>query len=157
MDGHCLGTGNHFVPLPTVIFYKNYRSFQFGQCRTSTYLGLVWDTEIAFDENNIGMVIGTIGQNVQLITNALGLGSVVNVDTYFYGYDTYSLSKIGLPSHEIPMLIIPMGYPKNDIIFKKRQDHRGSKRGNTGSPAVNMLLLPISKETGSKPTLPLWR
>ena len=69
-------------------------------------LGMVWNNTLSSDEHVSCAVMGEIGQNIQFMAYALGLGSVINADL-----PGWSLSEIGLPSNEEPRIIVPLGHP----------------------------------------------
>jgi nitroreductase len=100
----------------SLLFYKKISSFMFGQYRAPVYIGIVWDTDKSKSENEVGAEIGEIGQNIAFTANALDLGSVINVDILPWSY----LSRIKLPSNEIPRILIPLGHPKYPYDFRYR-------------------------------------
>jgi len=96
----------------SLVFYKNgdYRSV----CPYSSpvVLGLVWNNSLDPDGNVSTLEVGAVGQNIQLMANALDLGCVTCGD--FPPFQT--LQRIGLPKHETGRIIIPLGhllYPYN--------------------------------------------
>lgn len=90
----------------SLVLYKEGDYRYIGQYAAPVLLGLTWDSSINSDVDLSSAEIGEIGQNIQLVTNALGLGSVINGDFP----PTYTLARIGLPSNEIGKIIIPMGH-----------------------------------------------
>ena len=96
----------------TLLFYKKgdyTNSFQYS---APIQLGIVWDTNVSSDDNLTGAEIGMIGQNVYLMANALDLGTLATIG--------FPLSIIGLPSNEIPKIIMPLGHPKYTYDFRER-------------------------------------
>jgi len=83
-----------------------------GQYDTaSVKLGIVWDRQRCSSENVAGANIGQMGQNVYYVANALGLGTVTTAS------EVAQLRLVGLPSHEKPMVIMPLGYPAEAYRF----------------------------------------
>ena len=78
-----------------------------AQYEAPIQLGIVWDTSQSPFENYTGAEIGQIGQNIQFMALALGLGSVVT------GERPSPLDKIGLPAHEVGKIVMPLGHPQN--------------------------------------------
>lgn len=97
----------------TLLLFKTGDYRHIAQYVAPIVLGLTWDKNISSDENLTGAEIGEIGQNIQLITNALNLGSVINVGTNFG-------EVIGLSSNEVAKILIPLGRPKVPYDFKDR-------------------------------------
>lgn len=87
-------------------FYKQGDYRYIGQYDAPVLIGIVWDTTLLSDGNIATAQIGMIGQNIQLMCNALDLGSVICGDFP----PTYTLDRIGLPEHHIPRIIIPLGH-----------------------------------------------
>jgi len=89
----------------SLIFYKegDYRR-RVAQYEAPVQLGIIWNMNKSNNENYVAAEIGQIGQNIYFMANALGLGSVTTVG--------FTLSAIGLPSNEVPKIIMPIGYPK---------------------------------------------
>ena len=100
----------------SLLFLKKISSMNFAQYKAPAYIGLVWNKHKSDNENYIGGEIGEIGQNIAFTANALNLGSVVNADILPWSH----LAKIGLPDHEIPKILIPLGYPLFAYDFKYR-------------------------------------
>lgn len=90
----------------TLCFYKEGDYRYIGQYDAPLLIGIVWDTSLLSDGNLAAAQIGMIGQNIQLMSNALHLGSVICGDFP----PIYTLDHIGLPSNEIPRIIIPLGH-----------------------------------------------
>ena len=83
-----------------------------GQYDTAAFkLGFVWDKSVCKDQNIAASEIGMIGQNVYLMANALGLGTVTTA------LQTSQLYLLYLPLSEKPMIIMPIGYPLNPYNF----------------------------------------
>ena len=83
-----------------------------GQYDTAeTKLGMIWDKSLSKNESTVAGERGMIGQNVYLMANALGLGTVTTAQK------TYELYLLGLPLHEQPLVIIPLGYPMDEYDF----------------------------------------
>lgn len=90
----------------TLRFYKEGDYRYVGQYDAPLLIGIVWDTDILADGNLASAHIGMIGQNIQLMSNALDLGTVICGDFP----PTFTLNHIGLPPNEIPRIIIPLGH-----------------------------------------------
>jgi len=95
---------NHSLTL-----YKegDFRDIVGWQYSAPIQLGLCWDT----DKTNInyaGVELGEIGQNIQLMANALDLGTVVTAQ----GPDS-AIEPLGLPDNEEGMIVMPLGHPKH--------------------------------------------
>ncbi len=76
-------------------------------------IGLCWDTSKA-DAKQGGTELGQIGQNIQFMANALGLGTVVT------GQIPPAIKPLGLPSNHEGLIIMPLGHPKNPYNFKEK-------------------------------------
>jgi len=76
-------------------------------------IGLCWDTSKA-ETNQGGTELGQIGQNIQFMANALGLGTVVT------GQIPPAIKPLGLPSNQEGLIIMPLGHPKNPYDFKEK-------------------------------------
>jgi nitroreductase len=74
-------------------------------------LGIVWDSHRCNYEEKACAEIGEIGQNVYFMANALDLGTVATAT------NRDQLRYIGLPSNEIPKIIMPIGHPKDAYYF----------------------------------------
>jgi len=94
----------------SLIFYKegDYRNIV-AQYDAPIQLGIVWDKNKSSNENYAAAEIGEIGQNIYFMANALDLGAVTTVG--------FTLSRIGLPSNEVPKIIMPVGHPKYPYNF----------------------------------------
>ena len=90
----------------SLIFFKQGDYRFVAQYDSPIVLGLAWNASLNPDPNSSALEIGAIGQNIQLITNALGLGSVITGDFP----PTYTLQRIGLPANETGRIIIPLGH-----------------------------------------------
>ena len=78
-----------------------------GQYDTAAFkLGFVWDTSVCKNQSIAAAEIGMMGQNVYLMANALGLGTVTTAS------QTNQLYLLRLPLSEKPMIIMQIGYPK---------------------------------------------
>lgn len=93
----------------SLIFYKTGDYRDIGQYDAPIQIGLVWDKNKSSQENYVAAEIGQIGQNIQLMANALDLGTVVTVG--------WPLAEIGLPSNEVAKIIMPLGHPKYPYDF----------------------------------------
>lgn len=100
----------------TLRFYKQGDYRYIGQYNAPLLIGIVWDKDILADGNLASAQIGMIGQNIQLMSNALDLGTVICGDFP----PTFTLNHIGLPSNEIPRIIIPLGHLVFPHNFKYR-------------------------------------
>jgi nitroreductase len=98
----------------TLCFYKEGDYRFIGQYTAPLLIGIVWNKNILADGNLAAVQIGMIGQNIQLMSNALNLGSVINGDFP----PIYSLKRIGLPDNEVPRIIIPLGHLEYPYNFK---------------------------------------
>lgn len=76
-----------------------------GQYNSPIKFGLVWNENIAENEMRGMSEVGMVCQNIYLDANALDLGTVT---TGMYVEDLYEL---GIPSNEIPAIIMPLGHP----------------------------------------------
>ncbi len=76
-------------------------------------LGLCWDTTKA-DSNLGGAELGQVGQNIQFMAVALGLGTVVT------GQSPAAIEPVGLPKNEEGLIIMPLGHPLEDYDFTYR-------------------------------------
>jgi len=83
-----------------------------GQYDTAAFkLGFVWDKSVCNNQSIAAAEIGMIGQNVYLMANALGLGTVTTALL------TNQLYLLYLPLSEKPMIIMQIGYPLNPYYF----------------------------------------
>ncbi|MEM2508911.1 MAG: nitroreductase family protein [Candidatus Thermoplasmatota archaeon] len=87
----------------SLVLYKkgDYRR-RVAQYEAPIQLGIIWDKNKSENENYVAAEIGEIGQNIYFMANALGLGTVTTLGM--------TLSAIGLPSNEVPKIIMPLGY-----------------------------------------------
>jgi len=99
---------NHSLAL-----YKegDYRDIVGWQYSAPIQLGLCWDT----DKTNLyyaSVELGEIGQNIQLMANALDLGTVVTAQG-----PNSAIEPLGLPDNEEGMIVMPLGHPKYPYNF----------------------------------------
>ena len=99
----------------SLTFFKNGDYRFVAQYESPVVLGLAWNASLNPDPNSSAFEIGAVGQNIQLVTNALGLGSVITGD-----FPPYTLQRIGLPDNEIGRIIIPLGHLQFPYKFKYR-------------------------------------
>jgi len=99
----------------SLILYKqgDYRDIVGWQYEAPIQLGLCWNTDKT-DANYGGAELGQMGQNIYLIANALGLGTVV------CGQDPPAIEPLGLPSYEEGLIIMPLGHPVHEYNFINR-------------------------------------
>ena len=92
----------------SLVFYKSgdYRSVV-SPYPSPVVLGLVWNDSLNPDGDVSMLEIGAVGQNLQLMANALDLGCVPCGD--FPPFQ--SIKRIGLPEHETGRIIMPLGHP----------------------------------------------
>lgn len=83
------------------------------QYEAPVQLGLCWNTSKA-DPNQAGVELGQIGQNIQFMANALGLGTVVT------GQIPPAIEPVNIPDDQKGMIIMPLGHPENDYNFIQR-------------------------------------
>ena len=83
------------------------------QYEAPVQLGLCWNTSKA-NPNQAGVELGQIGQNIQFMANALGLGTVVT------GQIPPAIEPVNIPDDQKGMIIMPLGHPKNDYNFIQR-------------------------------------
>ncbi|MDH7506946.1 MAG: nitroreductase family protein [Candidatus Thermoplasmatota archaeon] len=96
----------------SLILFRNGDYRKIGQYDTAALkLGFVWDTSVCKNKNVAAAEMGMIGQNIYLIANALGLGTVTTAQ------QTNQLYLLGLPLSEKPIIIMQIGYPKTDYDF----------------------------------------
>ncbi len=100
----------------SLIVFKQGDFRYLAQYNAPVVLGLAWNASLNPDPNSSALEIGAIGQNVQLVTNALGLGSVINADTP----PTHTLQLIGLPADETARIVIPLGHLQFPYDFRYR-------------------------------------
>jgi len=97
----------------SLTIYKegDYRDIVGWQYSAPIQLGLCWNsdkTELCY----ASVELGEIGQNIQLMANALDLGTVVTAQ----GPDS-AIEPLGLPDNEEGMIVIPLGHPKHPYNF----------------------------------------
>ncbi|MEF8849144.1 MAG: nitroreductase family protein [Candidatus Thermoplasmatota archaeon] len=113
---YVLNENGVFLYEPEIHRLIKYRSFDgtwIGQYDTATVkIALVWDKEKCSNENLAGGEIGEIGQNIYFSCNALDLGTVTTATKVNQLYFT------GLPSNEKPLIIMPIGHPKEPYSFR---------------------------------------
>jgi len=97
---------NHSLSL-----YKNGNYLHLGQYTSPIKFGLVWNTSITEDEMRGMAEIGMIGQNIYFDANALDLGTVTTAT------DVDDLYELGIPTHEKPAIIMPLGHPSTNYDF----------------------------------------
>jgi nitroreductase len=73
-------------------------------------IGLVWDSNKNDDANYSSIELGEISQDIYLMANAIGLGTVTSGLT---GFD-----EIDLPEHHIGRIVMPLGYPQTEPVFE---------------------------------------
>ncbi len=99
--------GSHSLEL-----YREGDYRRIGQYDTaSVKLGIVWDQQRCSSKTVAGANIGQLGQNVYYTANALGLGTVTTAS------EVGQLRLLGLPAHEQPMVIMPVGHPAQSYNF----------------------------------------
>ena len=98
----------------SLVFYKrgDYRSV--SPYPSPVVLGLAWNDSVNPDGDVSMLEVGAVGQNLQLMVNALDLGCVTCGD--FPPYQT--LARIGLPEHETGRIVIPVGHPLYPYDFR---------------------------------------
>ncbi|UCD13278.1 MAG: nitroreductase family protein [Thermoplasmatales archaeon] len=97
---------NHSLSL-----FKSGNYLHLGQYDSPIKFGLVWDMSVTDDEMRGMAEVGMIGQGIYFDANALGLGTVT---TGMYVEDLYEL---GIPAHEKPAIIMPLGHPSSPYDF----------------------------------------
>jgi nitroreductase len=103
----------------SLTFFKNGDYRFIAQYDSPIVLGLAWNASINPDPNSSALEIGAVGQNIQLMTNALGLGCVICGDFPPF----YSLQRIGLPENETGRIVIPLGHLQFPYKFRYRPLH----------------------------------
>ena len=76
-------------------------------------LALCWNSSTA-DPNQAGVELGEIGQNIQFMANAIGLGTVVT------GQIPPAVDPVSLPEHHEGMILMPLGHPEISYDFTNR-------------------------------------
>ena len=102
-----------YVPINhSLALFKPGDCRKIGQYDTAAFkLGFVWDTSVCKNQSIAAAEIGMMGQNVYLMANALGLGTVTTA------LQTTQLYLLGLPLSEKPMIIMQVGYPSRPYEF----------------------------------------
>ena len=96
----------------TLLQFRKFDARLIGLYDTASIkIGLVWDTHRCSDQNVAAAEIGMIGQNIYLMANALGLGTVTTAQK------TKQLYLLGLPQGHKPLIIMPVGYPVEEEDF----------------------------------------
>jgi nitroreductase len=93
----------------SLVFYKagDWRDIVGWQYYAPVQLGMCYDTD-KIDRNLAGAEIGMIDQNIQFMTNALGLGSVVTAQT------PSAIDPLGIPENQEGFTVMPIGHPDYD-------------------------------------------
>ena len=99
----------------SLIFFKagDWRDKVGWQYKAPIQLGLCYDTNKA-DAKFGGAELGQIGQNIQFMTNALGLGTVV------CGQVPPAITPLKIPDNEEGMIVMPIGHLLHPYNFKSR-------------------------------------
>lgn len=99
----------------SLVFFKDgdWRDIVGWQYQAPIQLGLCYDTNQA-DAQFAGAELGQIGQNIQLMANALGLGTVV------CGQTPPAIDPLGIPEHQEGMIVMPLGHPVSAYRFLNR-------------------------------------
>jgi len=99
----------------SLVFFKDgdWRDIVGWQYKAPIQLGLCYDTTKA-DAKFGGAELGQIGQNIQLMANALGLGTVV------CGQTPPAIEPLGIPDTQEGMIVMPLGHPLSVYHFKNR-------------------------------------
>lgn len=99
----------------SLIFFKagDWRDIVGWQYKAPIQLALCYNTTKA-DAKFGGAELGQIGQNIQLMANALGLGTVV------CGQTPPAITPLGIPDTQQGMIVMPLGHPLNVYHFKNR-------------------------------------
>lgn len=97
---------NHSLSL-----FKSGNYLHLGQYTSPIKFGLVWDMSVTDDEMRGMAEIGMIGQNIYFDANALDLGTVTT------GMNVDDLYELGIPAHEKPGVIMPLGHPSSPYDF----------------------------------------
>ena len=99
----------------SLVLYKegDYRDIILRQYPAPIQLGLCWDTRKT-EKNLAAVELAEIGQNIALIANALGLGTVVT------GQHPPAIEPLGLPEYEEGVILMPLGHPTYhyDFVYK---------------------------------------
>lgn len=99
----------------SLVFFKagDWRDEVGWQYVAPIQLGLCYDTTLA-DSCFGGAELGQIGQNIQLMANALGLGTVV------CGQIPPAIEPLGIPENQEGMIVMPLGHPISAYDFRNR-------------------------------------
>jgi len=99
----------------SLVFFKagDWRDVVGWQYTAPIQLGLCYDTTKA-EAKFGGAELGQIGQNIQLMANALGLGTVV------CGQLPPAIEPLGIPDNQEGMIVMPLGHPLSVYHFKNR-------------------------------------
>jgi len=100
----------------SLVFYKSgdWRDIVGWQYHAPIQLGMCYYTD-KIDRNLCGAEIGMIDQNIQFMTNALGLGTVVTAQS------PPAIDPLGLPPNQEGHTVMPIGHPDYDSYeFKHR-------------------------------------
>ncbi|MFA5102189.1 MAG: nitroreductase family protein [Candidatus Thermoplasmatota archaeon] len=99
----------------SLVFFKDgdWRDIVGEQYQAPIQLGLCYDTNQA-DAQFGGTELGQIGQNIQFMANALGLGTVV------CGQAPPAIDPLGIPENQEGMIVMPLGHPVSAYHFLNR-------------------------------------
>lgn len=99
----------------SLVFFKegDWRDIVGWQYKAPIQLGLCYDKNKA-SANFGGAELGQIGQNIQFMANALGLGTVV------CGQTPPAIKPLGIPSNEEGIIVMPLGHMVSPYNFKNR-------------------------------------
>ena len=99
----------------SLIFFKDgdWREIVGWQYKAPIQLGLCYDTTKA-DAQFGGAELGQIGQNIQLMANSLGLGTVV------CGQIPPAIDPLGIPNNQEGIIVMPLGHPLTVYHFRNR-------------------------------------
>ncbi|MBN1280441.1 MAG: nitroreductase family protein [Candidatus Thermoplasmatota archaeon] len=99
----------------SLVFFKagDWRNIVGWQYEAPIQLGLCYNTTKA-DAKFAGAELGQIGQNIQFMANALGLGTVV------CGQTPPAIDPLGIPESQEGMIVMPLGHPLHPYDFKHR-------------------------------------
>lgn len=99
----------------SLVFFKDgdWRDIVGWQYKAPVQLGLCYDTN-KVSANFGGAELGQIGQNIQFMANALGLGTVV------CGQTPPAIKPLGIPSNEEGIIVMPLGHMISPYTFKNR-------------------------------------
>jgi len=101
---------NHSLDLYMTGDYRD----QIAQYQAPIQLGIMWNP-LSFDDENLSAAeIGQIGQNIQFMAVALDLGTVVTAER------PSPLDDVGLPSHLVGRIVMPLGHPEYPYDFVYR-------------------------------------